>query len=111
MIAFDTQGPLLSFTGANSAPTSVQAISLDGVQQQQVVLTNTDVANDCVVGWGASDTVAKLNAAAGAGCSNCYYLLARSQVVVTTGSGMYFSGITPGSGVTAVVKVQAGYGV
>ncbi len=111
MIAFDTQGPLLSFTGANTAPTSVHAISLDGVQQMQVMLTNTDTANDCVIGWGANDAAAKLNAVAGAGCSNCYYLLARSQVVVTTGSGMFFTGITPGSAVTAVIKVQAGYGI
>jgi hypothetical protein len=110
MIAFDTCGPLLSFTGANAAPTSVQAISLDNVQQQQVVLTNTDAANDCVIGFGSSDAVAKLNAAAGAGCSNCYYLLARSQVVITVGPSMFFSGITPGSGVTAVIKVQSGYG-
>ena len=111
MIAFDTCGPLLSFTGANTAPTSVQAISNDGVQQMQVVVTNTDAANDCVIGWGASDAVAKANAVAAAASSNCYYLLARSQVVITTGTNMYFTGITPGSGVTAVVKVQSGYGI
>ncbi len=108
MIAFDTCGPLLSFTGATTAPTSVQAITLDGVQQMQVVLTNTDVNNDCVIGWGASDAAAKLAAAAGSGVQNCYYLLARSQVTITTGPNQFFSGITGAS--TAVIKVQAGYG-
>ena len=111
MIAFDTCGPLLSFTGANTAPTSVQAISVDGTQQNQVVVTNTDAANDCVIGWASTDAQAKLNAAAPGGCGNCYYLLARSQVVITIGTNMYISGITPGSGVTAVIKVQSGYGI
>lgn len=110
MTAFHPSGPLLSFTGANSAPTSVQAISLDNTNNQQYCITNTDNSNDCVVGWGASDATAKLNAAAGAGVSKCYYLLARSQVVVTGPVNAYFSGITPGSSVTAVIKVQAGYG-
>lgn len=110
MIAFKPTGPLLSFTGANTAPTSVQAITQNGVMDQQVCLTNTDVANDCVIGWGGSDTIAKLAAVAASGYTNCYYLLARSQVIVTVPAGAYFSGITPGSSVTAVIKVQAGYG-
>ena len=111
MNAFDPSGPLLSFTGANAAPTSIQLVSLDNSVSQQVCLTNTDVANDCVVGWSlTSDAAAKLNAAAGSGVSNCYYLLARSQVVLGIPSGAYISGITPGSGVTAVIKAQAGYG-
>ena len=108
MIAFRPAGPLLGFTAAASAPTSVQAISLDGVQQQQVVITNTDTTNDAVVGWGISDAVAKLNAAAAASVQNCTYVLHASQIVVTVPSNSYFSGITGSS--TAVVKVQAGYG-
>ena len=110
MNAFVPKGPLLSFTGANTAPTSVQVVSLDNIVDQQVCLTNTDTSNDCVVGWGASDAVAKLNAAAGSTVCNCYYLLHGTQVVVGAPSGSYFSGITPGSSVTAVVKVQAGTG-
>lgn len=109
MFAFEPKGPLLSFTGATTAPTSVQAISLDGVQTQQYALTNTDQNNDCVIGWGMSDAAAKLNAAAGATTQKCYYLLARSQVVVTAQPGAYFSGITAAS--TAVIKVQSGIGL
>ena len=110
MIAFNPTGAVLGFTGANSAPTSVQALSANGVGTQQYCLTNTDVANDCIVGWGSSDAIAKLQAVGGAGNANCYYLLARSQVVITGPVGAFFSGITPGSGVTAVIKVQAGHG-
>jgi len=110
MNAFRPKGPLLSFTGANAAPTSVQAIALDATVYQDVCLTNTDTSNDCVVGWGLTDAVAKTNAAAGASVSSCYYLLARSQVIVRISSGSFITGITPGSGVTAVIKVQAGDG-
>ena len=108
--AFRPKGPLLSFTGANAAPTSVQVIALEATTYQDVVVTNTDVANDCVIGWGLTDALAKTNAAAGVTVNRCYYLLARSQVVIRVSSGDYMSGITPGSGVTAVIKVQAGDG-
>ena len=110
MIAFNPTGAILGFTGANTAPTSVQATSQNGVATQQYCLTNTDVANDCIVGWSSTDAGAKLQAVGGVGNTNCYYLLARSQVVVTGPVGAFFSGITPGSAVTAVIKVQAGYG-
>ena len=110
MNPFRPTGPLLSFTGANTAPTSVVAVSLNNIVDQQVCLTNTDVANDCVVGWGASDAQAKLNAVVANLSQSCYYLLARTQVVVGIPSGSYITGITPGSGVTAVIKAQAGEG-
>ena len=110
MTPFRPTGPLLSFTGANSVPTSVQAISKNNTVDQQVCLTNTDVANDCVVGWASTDAQAKLNAAVANLSDACYYLLARSQVIVGIPSGYYVTGITPGSGVTAVIKVQAGEG-
>lgn len=110
MNPFKPTGPILSFTGANSAPTSVQAVSLDNSQHMQVVLTNTDAVNDCIVGYGQTDAMAKVNAAAGASTNQCYYLLARSQVIIEVVSGSYFSGITPGTSVTAVIKVQAGDG-
>jgi hypothetical protein len=108
MIAFQPKGNLASFTGATSAPTSVQSLGPDSGTAQQYVLTNTDTTNACVVGWGQSDTEAKLNAAAAAGVVRCYYLLANSQVVITSAPGAYFSGITSTS--TAVVKVQVGIG-
>jgi hypothetical protein len=108
MIAFQPKGPLLSFTGATSAPTAVQAISLTGETAQQYLLTNTDAAIDCVVGWGATAAEAAKNAAAAASVQNCYYLLHSTQIVVTGPRDAYFSGITGSS--TAVVKVQNGIG-
>lgn len=108
MIAFTPTGPLLSFTSASSAPTSVQAISLDGTSDQQVCISNVDAANDAVIGWGASDAIAKYNAAAAASVANCTYVLHGTQVVITVPPASYFSGIAVAS--TAIIKVQAGYG-
>lgn len=108
MSAFSPKGPLLNFTAATSAPTSVQAISLDGVQEQQVVLTNTSGSVDAVIGWGTSDAIAKLAAAAGTSVVNCYYLMHGTQVTLTVPAASYFSGITSAS--TAVIYVQAGSG-
>ena len=82
MNAFQPTGPLLGFTGANTAPTSVQAVANTGGVSQHVCLTNTDTTNDCVVGWAASDAQAKLNAAVANLSSSCYYLIARTQVIV-----------------------------
>jgi hypothetical protein len=107
MIAFNPKGNLASFTGASSAPTSVQSLGPDSGSAQQYVLTNIDPAIDCVVGWGQSDAEAKLNAAGGSAVK-CYWLQHSSQVVITAAAGAYFSGITSSS--TAVVKVQAGIG-
>ena len=108
MNPFQPTGPLLSFTGATTAPTSVQAITLNNCADQQVCLTNIDPTTDCVVGWGQTDAIAKTNAAAGATVSQCYYLLHSSQVVINVPAGTYFSGITAAN--TAIVKVQAGTG-
>ena len=108
MIAFTPTGPLLSITSASSAPTSVQAITLDGSYDQQLMLTNVDGTNDAVVGWGASDAKAKANSAAPATSCNCVYVPHGQSVIVTTSSNPYVSGIAVAS--TAVIKVQAGYG-
>lgn len=109
MIAFYPTGALLSFTSASSAPTSVQATTLVGQQAQQVCITNTDTANDAVIGWGATDAIAKLNAAAGTTVYNCYYVLHGQQVIVSVPQNSFFSGIAVAS--TAVIKVQAGVGL
>jgi hypothetical protein len=108
MIAFQPKGPLLSFTADSTAPTSVQAVALGGEQAQQYVLTNTSSSVDVVVGFGPSDVAAKLNAVAGTTVMNCYYLVHGTQLVLTAGSGSYFTGISASS---AVVKVQAGIGI
>lgn len=108
MIAFTPTGPIVTFTAASSAPTSQQATSTNNTQNQQYMLTNADTTNDAVIGWGTSDTIAKLAAAAGSTVTNCYYLLRGTQVVVTGPTGAFFSGIAVAS--TAAIKVQAGYG-
>ncbi len=110
MNAFRPTGPLLSFTAANTVPTSVQAVSLNNTVDQQVCLTNTDAAHDCVVGWGATDAQAKLNASVANISQSCFYLRYASQVIVSIPSGSYITGITPGSAVTALIYVQAGEG-
>ena len=107
MIAFTPSGPILTFTAATSAPTSVQATSRDGTATQQICLTNTDATNDAVIGWGASDAAAKLNAVVGAN-QRQYYLLHGTQVVITIGVGQYITGITAAN--TAAIKVQTGMG-
>ena len=106
-MAFQPTGPLLGFTGATSAPTSVQAITLNNEQSSRVCLTNAG-AVACVVGWGQTDTQAKLAAAAGSTVINCFALLPSSQLIVVVPSGSYFSGITGSS--TAAITVQAGNG-
>ncbi len=106
MFPFTPMGNLASFTGATSAPTSVQSTGQTQIQSMVFHLNNIDAAVDCVVGWGTTDTDAKRNAAAGAATINCYYLKANTDAYVVAGSNSYWSGITGSS--TAVVKVQAG---
>lgn len=106
MLPFTPMGNLASFTGATSAPTSVQSLGHTNISAQVYHLNNIDAAVDCVVGWGKNDTEAKLNAAAGTGVMNCYYLKANTDAYIVAGSDAYFSGITASS--TAIVKVQAG---
>lgn len=106
MIAFNPSGPIQSFTAAASAPTSVFATGTTQVGTQQYCITNTDTANDVVLGWGASDAEAKENAASINAKS--YYLMHSTQVVVTASDDAYFTGIAVAS--TAVVKVQPGIG-
>ncbi len=107
MIAFTPLGPIVSFTGATTAPTSVQAVSLNNMNVQTYCIENISATIDCVVGWGADDTTAKANAAAAATVSNCFYMPFGKQRFIIGPPNAYFSGITASS--TAVIKVQAGY--
>jgi hypothetical protein len=105
-LAFLPTGPLLSFTAAVVVPASVQAISLSGEQAMQVCLTNADATNDAVIGWGATDAIAKANAAAPATTANSFFLLRNSQAFISVPSNSFFTGITGAA--TAAIKVQAG---
>ena len=107
MRAFQPTGPLLTFTTAAAAPTSVQAVTLTNEQSQFYMLTNTSATIDNVIGWGQSDAQAKLNAAAGATECNCVYLLRNTQVIIAAAPGAYFSGISV-SAANAITFVQAG---
>ncbi len=106
MIAFESQGPILAFTSASSAPTSVQALPSSNLQSGQVMLTNVSSTIDAVIGWGETDTKAKENSVLGAS-QNQYYLLRGTQVVISA-KGPYFTGIAVSS--TADIKVQSGTG-
>lgn len=107
MIAFYPQGAVLSFTGATTAPTAVQAVNKAGGNSQAYTITNISATIDCVVGWsGVSDAAAKLNAVVASGSTNCYYLPFNTQRVVIAPPNAYFTGITASA--TAVIKVQAG---
>jgi hypothetical protein len=108
-ISFAPNGPVLSFTTAAAAPTSVQAITSDGVPNSQVVLTNTDTTNDCVVAWGQTDAQAKTNAVVANASSNCFFLLHNTQVVITAAPNAFYTGIAVAG--SPIVKVQAGIGV
>ena len=105
MTAFQPQGTVLSFTADATAPTSVEPKALSGLQSGTVALTNTSSSVDAVVGWGATDAQAKLNAVAGAN-QNQYYLLRGTQVIVSA-NAPYFTGIAASA---CIVKVQAGTG-
>lgn len=107
-MAFQPDGPIASFTGATTAPTAVQTLSLSNTPAGQVMITNISSTIDCVVGWDQTSDRAKLNAVEGAGTPNTVYVLRGTQVAVTAGPEMYFTGITPSS--TAVIKVQRGSG-
>jgi hypothetical protein len=106
--AFQPLGPIVGFTADTSAPTAQQAGVTGDVRGPQVMLTNTSSTVDVVVGWGSDSPGAKA-AAASTTSESQYYLLRGSQVVISVGSGAYFTGITSSS--TAVVKVQAGVGL
>lgn len=106
MVIFRPTGPILSFTAAASAPTSVQAVSVGDAFNLAVKMHNTDTTNDAVVGWGSTDAIAKANAAAPATACNCVYLQHGETLVVEASPNSYFSGIATAN--TAVVKVQTG---
>lgn len=106
MIPFTLSGNTVTFTGATSAPTSVQCISNNDVQTQQYVLTNVGAVT-VFVGWGKSDEEAKANSVVPTSAL-CFPLLAATQVSITGPSNAYFSGITGSS--TAIVYVSPGYG-
>ncbi len=74
----------------------------------QVKFDNVSSTIDAVIGWGQTDLDAKKNAAAGADCAKCFYMLRGTVQVMTIPNGAYVTGISVSS--TAVIKVQSGIG-
>lgn len=109
MIAFQPTGAIKSFVSDTSAPTAVQSLSQNGVQGAvQYMITNTDSANDSVVGWSViSSDDAKLKAVVASGYEDCTYVMHSTQICITAPVGAYFTGIGGG---TATIKVQVGLG-
>ena len=108
MNAWTPQGPLLSFTAASSAPTSVQVTALSATPSMQVMVNNTSGTIDAVIGWSTNDAQAKYNAAASSDVTNCCYIMHSTIQVLTVPNGCYMTGISVSS--TAVIKVQSGIG-
>lgn len=107
MQPFEVLGNTVTFTGAGTPPSAVQANSFNGVRTTQVLLTN--IGTDTVfVGWGSTAGEAEANALVPAGASKCYPLLGGTQVVITAPSGQYWSGDT--SSGTSIVYVCCGIG-
>ena len=108
MTNWTPNGALLSFTAANTPPTSVQLTESSNVQAIDVKIDNTSGTVDCIVGWGQNDAQAKYNAAATSDVTNCVWIMHGTIQIVCMPSNAYVTGYTASS--TAVVKVQAGTG-
>ena len=104
MSVFNPQGKPLSFTGATSAPTSVVPTSVHGFDCDTFRIVNESATIACVIGWGATDAIAKANAAAIN--ESCCVVPPFGVIDVVAQPNSYFSGITPSS--TALIFVQAG---
>ncbi len=105
MPAFQPQAPILAFAADATAPTSVLVAWSSNLQSGAVMLTNTSATVGVTVGWGASDTIAKANAVAGASV-NQFWLAAGDQTMISI-NGRYMTGIAASA---VPVKVQAGTG-
>lgn len=108
MSAFEVGGNTVTFTGAASAPATVQAQSTNRERTPQYLLTN--IGNvDVFVGFATDTANATANAVIPTGTSRYgYWLLARTQVVISGPPEAFFTGITASG--TAIVYVTPGYG-
>lgn len=103
MTAFAPSGIIVSFTAASSAPTSAQAVSMNGCRNTLYMISNIGAVG-AIIGWGVSDAIAKLNA--GNVNNNCVYVPPITTVYINATPESYFTGISDSS--TAVIKVQSG---
>lgn len=108
MSAFQVGGKTVTFTGAGTAPSTVQCVSNNGVRTPQYMLTNIGSV-DVWVSYDAVTSQATLNAVIPTGTAQYgVWLLARTQVVITAPPDAFFTGITASG--TAIVYVTPGYG-
>lgn len=108
MDRWSPNGPLLNFTAATSAPTSVQLVTKTNVLSNDVKVDNTSGTVDAVIGWGEDDTTAKLNASAASNVTNCALIQHGTIQVISIPCMSYVSGKTASG--TAVIYVQTGIG-
>lgn len=107
--AFQPTGNTVTFTANTSGnlPSPVQATGCATGSVCQYLITNTGVNNACI-GFGTSAN-ATANAVVPTGTATfCTWILAGTQIIITTGYGSFFTGIT--SSGTSIVYVQAGQG-
>lgn len=108
MNPFEIQGKTVTFTGATSAPSTVQCVSSNDTRSPQYMLTN--IGNvDVWVSYSSVTSQATLNAVIPTGTSQFgVWVLARTQVVISGPPDAFFTGITASG--TAIVYVTPGYG-
>jgi hypothetical protein len=106
-LAFSPLGTTVSFTAANTVPTSAQAVSASGKQtsfQYRVVNAGTEVV---LLGVGVDDTAAK--AAAASIAAGAVPILPGAVEILGFPAGSYFTGKTASG--TSVVYVTPGEGI
>lgn len=107
--AFQPDGNTITFTANTSGnlPSPVQATGCVTGQICQYLITNIGLNNVCL-GFGTSAN-ATANAVVPTGTSTfCTWILANTQIIITTGVGSFWTGIT--SSGTSIVYVQSGKG-
>jgi len=108
MKPFQVCGKTVTFTGATTPPSPVQAVSDNNITTTEVLLTNVGTVA-VFVGWGQTADAATANATVPTSTPTFVYpLLPGTQAVITAQSGSYWTGDTSSS--TAIVYVTCGIG-
>ena len=109
MQPFTPDGNTITFTANTSGnlPSPVQATGCPTGSNCQYLVTNTGVNNVCL-GVGSSAQATANAVVPTSTATFCTWVLAGTQIIITTGYNSYWTGIT--SSGTSVVYVQSGIG-
>lgn len=103
MTAFKKQGNTVTFTGATSAPTPVQATASTTCYQYRIINSGSTLV---FMGVGSTSSEATTNAVVGAGAG--IPILPGTDEILSFVSGAYFTGITSSN--TSVIYITPGEG-